>query len=159
MAMAVVIRPFKEEDQPIFERLNLDWIERYFVVEPSDRVQLGDPQSQIIDPGGAVLMAELNGEAVGTVGLVSGEARDSVELVKMAVREDCQGQGVGSALMESAIIIARGMGANRVWLETNSVLDQAVRLYKKFGFRVLSEGECVQTPYARCNCQMVKDLE
>ncbi|MEO0475172.1 MAG: GNAT family N-acetyltransferase [Planctomycetota bacterium] len=157
--MPAVIRPFKEEDQPIFERLNLDWIERYFVAEPSDRAQLGDPQSQIIDRGGSVLMADLDGATVGTVGLVSGENGDSVELVKMAVREDCQGQGVGSALMEAAISIARDMGASQVWLETNSVLDQAVRLYKKFGFRVLSEQECVQTPYARCNCQMVKDLE
>ena len=157
--MPVVVRPFRSEDQPVFARLNLDWIEEHFVVEPSDRAQLGDPQTHIIDPGGAVLMAEVGGEAVGTVGLVARDGHDAVELVKMAVREDCQGQSVGSALMEAAIAAAREMGARQIWLETNTVLDQAVRLYKKFGFRVLAEDECVQTPYERCNCQMVMEFE
>ena len=156
--MRVVVRPFRQGDQPVFERLNLGWIEKHFVVEPSDRVQLGDPQTHIIDPGGAVLMAEADGEIVGAVGLVARDVHASVELVKMAVREDCRGQGVGSALMEAAIAAARAMDANQVWLETNTVLDQAVRLYKKFGFRVLADDECAQTPYERCNCQMVMEL-
>ncbi|MEM9346472.1 MAG: GNAT family N-acetyltransferase [Planctomycetota bacterium] len=156
--MPVTIRPFKPGDQPVFERLNLDWIEQHFVVEPSDRMQLGDPQTQIIDPGGAVFMAEVDGDVVGTVGLVAQQGRDSVELIKMAVRDDARGQGVGSILMEAVIAQARQFGASQIWLETNTVLDQAVRLYKKFGFRVLADSECVQTPYERCNCQMVMEL-
>ena len=157
--MPVTVRPFRPEDQAVFERLNLDWIEQHFVVEASDRVQLGDPQTHIIDPGGAVLMAEADGEVVGTVGLVAQQGRDTVELVKMAVRADARGQGVGGALMQAAIDTASGMGASRVWLETNTVLGQAVRLYQKFGFRVLADDECVQTPYERCNCQMLMELE
>ncbi|MEM6504972.1 MAG: GNAT family N-acetyltransferase [Planctomycetota bacterium] len=157
--MPVTIRPFKPGDQPVFERLNLDWIEQHFVVEPSDRTQLGDPQTHIIDPGGVVFMAEVDGDVIGTVGLVAHQGHDAVELVKMAVRNDARGRGAGSALMEAVIQHARHLGASRIWLETNTVLDQAVRLYKKFGFRVLADNEYVQTPYARCNCQMVMDLK
>ncbi len=157
--MRVTIRSFTPADQPAFERLNLDWIEQHFVVEASDRVQLGDPQSQIIDRGGRVLMAEADGQVLGTVGLVVGEAPDTVELVKMAVRRDARGQGVGRALMDAALANARAMGAGTIWLETNTVLDRAVRLYQQAGFEVIPDDACLPTPYQRCNCQMRMQLD
>ncbi|MDH4261368.1 MAG: hypothetical protein OEW16_13840 [Gammaproteobacteria bacterium] len=38
-----LIVPFRRELAPAFQRLNLDWIERLFVVEEADRRVLGDP--------------------------------------------------------------------------------------------------------------------
>ena len=37
-----------------FARLNREWLEEYFHVESIDREMLSDPQSTIIDPGGAI---------------------------------------------------------------------------------------------------------
>lgn len=36
-----------------FGQLNREWLEKFFRVEPIDEEMLSDPQSTIIDPGGA----------------------------------------------------------------------------------------------------------
>ena len=37
-----------------FARLNIEWLERWFVVEPVDREVLSDPEVHILDDGGRV---------------------------------------------------------------------------------------------------------
>lgn len=154
----MIVRDFTHEDAAAFRDLNLAWVEQYFTVEDEDRAQLNDPQLHILDKGGAILMAELAGEAVGTVGLVPGHDADTLELIKMSARSDVKGQGIGRALMDAAIEKARVMGASKLWLETNTSLEAALALYRKSGFRELTGDELTPTPYDRCNCQMVLDL-
>lgn len=53
-----------------FRRLNCEWLDKYFHVEPIDREVLSDPQTSIIDHGGIILyLAISDGEAVETVAL------------------------------------------------------------------------------------------
>ena len=40
-----------------FARLNLEWLERWFTVEPGDREVLGDPEAHILAGGGRILFA------------------------------------------------------------------------------------------------------
>ena len=57
--------------------------------------------------------------------------------IGMAVRDDFQGQGVGSALMQTAVDIADNwLNILRLELEVYCDNEPAVRLYKKFGFEV-----------------------
>lgn len=154
----VIVRDYRSGDAAAFRDLNLAWIEQFFTVEPEDRAQLDDPQTHILDKGGAILIAELDGEAVGTAGLVPGHGDGVLELIKMSARSDVQGRGVGRALMDASIDKARAMGAARIWLETNTRLEAALALYRKAGFRELSGNELTPTPYDRCNCQMVLEL-
>ena len=86
------------------------------------------------------------------------EGRKWLEIVKMAAQKNLRGQGIGRAVLEALIDQGRKMGADAIWLETNSDLKAATRLYEKCGFRHLSEDELWPTPYARCNVQMVLDL-
>ena len=151
----MIIRDFTPDDAAAFRDLNLAWVEAYFTVEDEDRAQLNDPQTHILDKGGAILMAELNGEAVGTVGLVPGHGPGVLELIKMSARSDVKGQGIGRALLDAAIEKAQRMGATKIWLETNTKLDAALALYRKSGFRELTGDEVTPTPYDRCNCQML----
>ena len=155
---AVTVRAYRPEDANAFRDLNLAWVEAYFTVEAEDRAQLEDPKTHILDKGGAILIAELEGEAVGTVGLVPGHEAGVLELIKMSARSDVQGKGIGRALMDASIAEARQMGASKIWLETNTVLTAALALYRKSGFRELTGDEVTETPYDRCNCQMVLDL-
>lgn len=148
------IRDYRSEDAIAFRDLNLAWVEKFFTVEAEDRAQLEDPKTHILDKGGAILMAELDGEPVGTVGLVPGHDAGILELIKMSARSDIRGRGIGRALMDAAIVKARGLGASKIWLETNTVLDAALALYRNTGFRELSKDEVTETPYDRCNCQM-----
>lgn len=154
----VIVRDYRSEDADVFRDLNLAWVEEYFSVEPEDRAQLEDPQTHILEKGGAILIAEYDGEPVGTVGLVPGHGEGILELIKMSARTDVQGKGIGRALMEAAVSKSRQMGASKIWLETNTKLAAALALYRKAGFRELSGDEVTPTPYDRCNCQMLLDL-
>ena len=60
---------YSPADQPSFEKLNRDWIEKYFWMEPLDFHVLQHPDIHIISNGGCILMARYGGEIAGTVAL------------------------------------------------------------------------------------------
>jgi ribosomal protein S18 acetylase RimI-like enzyme len=147
----IVIRPFAPGDEAAFRDINLEWIERFFVVEQKDRDVLGNPRKYILDPGGAIFMALDGDQAVGAVALmVMGEG--SVELAKMGVRPAAQGRGAGRMLVAAVVDHARAMGMRRVYIETNSVLGPALKLYRDAGFVPLRER--IATPYQRADVQL-----
>ncbi len=157
-ASSTTIRLYRDDDAQAFHDLNMAWIEQYFEVETKDREMLSDPQGSILDEGGRILIAELNGEAVGTVALIPMEEPGVLELAKMAVREGLRGHGIGQAIMDAAKSEAKAMGATRIWIETHNSLDAAVKLYTSAGFRPLSGDDWQPTPYSRCNSQFMLDL-
>lgn len=138
-----------------FQALNTAWIEEYFQMEDADRRALGDPANSIIAPGGHILVALAGAEAIGVCALLRREDGAVYELAKMAVAARRQGQGVGEKLARAAIAWARGRGARRLYLESNTRLTPAIRLYRKLGF-VEVVGR--QSPYARSNIQMEMPL-
>ena len=146
----IKIIPFSPEYQADFKRLNIEWIEQYFVVEPHDVEQLDFPQDFILKNGGEILFAILDGEVVGTVGMAYLDEH-SFELAKMAVSPKHHGLGIGRLLGEAALDFARKKGAKRVWLESNRALIPAITMYEKLGFQ---EVDFVPTPYLRANIQM-----
>lgn len=125
--------PFESRFVADFERLNVEWLERYFQVEPIDAKVLSDPQAHIIAPGGEILMACLNGSVVGTCALKVLDARQ-VELTKMAVTATAQGAGIGRALLDAAINTFRRMPRDVLFLESHSSLLPALHLYESVGF-------------------------
>ncbi len=139
-----------------FEQLNRGWIERYFEMEPLDYLLLQNPETEIIEKGGAVLFAvTADGEVVGTVALK--KAGDGVfELSKMAVDEKKRGLGAGKALGLAALERAQKMGARRVVLYTNSALEPAINLYRKLGFR---DVPVTEKGYTRVDVKMEIDLK
>ena len=146
----VEIVDFRLEHADAFRRMNLDWINHYWEAEDADRLYLDHPQEKILDPGGAILMALYDGEAVGTVALIPKES-GAYELAKMAVDEHARGKGIGWRLGRAVLDRAREVGATRVYLESNTILEPAINLYEKLGFRPVEGGA---SPYDRCNIQM-----
>ena len=118
-----------------FARLNLEWLERWFTVEPIDREVLGDPERHILSPGGHILFAiDEQDRAVGTVALKQ-ESAGVFELTKMAVAPETRGSGVGRLLMEGAIDVFRRRSGRELFLESSSKLGPALALYESVGFR------------------------
>jgi len=148
------IVPYRSEHAAAFRDLNLDWIRKYFTVEPRDERDLGDPDTYIITPGGYIFMAELNDRAVGTCALMR-EDEGVFELAKMTVSESVRGLGVGRALGAATIAHARAIGARRVELFTNSSLAPAIALYRSLGFVDAPVGK---TDFVRADVHMVLDL-
>ena len=56
---------YTEDTKEYVKRLNYEWLEKYFVVEPNDVIQLADPQREIIDKEGQIFYAKHNGATVG----------------------------------------------------------------------------------------------
>lgn len=148
----VDIVDYDERYADAFARLNLEWLEKYFVVEPVDRDVLSNPRSTIIDRGGAVLYACTAGRAVGTVALKRSGDR-IFELTKMAVTENWQGRGIGRRLLGAAVARFQQMGGEILYLESNSALKTALALYESAGFR--HETPPKGSEYARADVYMV----
>ena len=151
----VTIEPYRKGLAPVFERLNREWIERLFRVEPADAEVLGDPERTILTPGGQIFFARLDGEIVGTAAALPHGA-GQFELAKMAVTPACQGRGIGALLGQAVIAFARSAGAERLFLLTNSRLTGAIRLYERLGFehRPLPP----ETGYTRADVYMERPL-
>jgi ribosomal-protein-alanine N-acetyltransferase len=59
---------------------------------------------------------------------------DEAELANIAVREDCRGRGVGSALLDRVLDEIRALQVDRVFLEVRMSNQRAHGLYLKRGF-------------------------
>lgn len=117
-----------------FARLNIDWLQRYFVVEGVDSEVLHDPETHILEPGGHILFAiDAKGRAIGTVALKH-EGEGVYELTKMAVEPGHQGAGIGRALMMAALEAYRSRAGRELFLESSSKLTPALTLYESVGF-------------------------
>jgi len=82
------------------------------------------------------LVAEVDGQVVGNLGLVRGEHhRSHVGHIGMMVHADYQGMGIGTALMEAVIDLAENwLGLTRLQLEVYPDNARAIGLYEKCGF-------------------------
>ena len=147
----VSIELFSSRYSHDFARLNYEWLEKYFVVEDYDRGILSNPRATIIDKGGQILFARIDETVVGTVALI--RRGDGVfELSKMAVTEDYKGMRIGQKLMYACIDYAGQHNVKRLFLDSNTSLTPAIRLYQKVGFKEIPVPE--DSPYDRCNIRM-----
>jgi DNA-binding MarR family transcriptional regulator/GNAT superfamily N-acetyltransferase len=147
---SVRIIDYQPRHQAAWESLNLIWISKDFEVEDIDRETLGKPQQYFLDGGGAVLLAEKDGEIIGTVALQP-FGGGSFELAKMTVAEKARGLKIGEKLGWAALERARKLGAKKVFLYSNTKAFQAINLYFKLGFKVVGLDS---QEFKRANIQM-----
>ena len=144
------------DDMSAFRTLNEEWISRHFVLERKDRDQLERPET-LLERGGHIYMATLNGQGVGCVALVP-MGNGVFELSKMAVSPEHRGYGIGRLVLQHAISEARRLGATSLFLGSNTKLASAVKLYESAGFQHLPEERIPQLGYSRANVFMELNL-
>jgi GNAT superfamily N-acetyltransferase len=85
-------------------------------------------------PNGALLLARnANATALGCVALRA--IGDGVcEMKRLYVRPDARGMGLGSALVGASIENAAALGYREMKLDTLAQLEDAIALYRRFGF-------------------------
>ncbi len=148
----VEIIPFSATLAAPIKTLNLEWLKKYFKVEPKDEIVLSDPQGQIIDKGGMIFYAKYKDEIVGTVSLIKIDDT-TFELSKMAVTDGLQGLGIGKKLVEHCLAFAKERNIQKLILYSNRKLEPAIHLYKKHGF---VEIELENGIYERADIKMEK---
>lgn len=129
---------------------------REYGLEPdlngTDR-DIADIEAHYIKRGGVFeLIEDAEGNLLGTVGLYPISA-ETVELRKMYFSKKLRGRGIGKKMLARMIEKARAAGFKKIYLETASVLKEAVRLYEKFGFHPTEEKHTL-----RCDAAFTLDI-
>ena len=148
MITAPIIRAATAADQDEIRALIFSILNEYDL-EPDPKVidrDLDDIEGFYKDGIFDVLVSD-DGGIIGTVALKPG--RDGAcELRKMYLKSKYRGRGYGKRLLNHAINGAKELGMTQIQLETAQVLEEAVELYKKFGFELShntrSESRCDQ---------------
>lgn len=153
MATPLEIVPYEPALREHFYRLNAQWLERYFRIEDIDRAVMGDPERYILQPGGAIFFARLGEDVIGTCALLQ-ESPGVFELTKMGVDETFRGLGAGKRLLGACIAEFYRRKAHTLFLESNSRLKSALRMYEKAGF-VLQSSPRDGSHYERADVYMI----
>jgi len=152
MGKPISIVPYSDVYATAFKSLNEEWISKYFKMEEMDRVSLNHPKEYILDKGGYIAIALLNDEAVGVCALIPSNRKEyDLELAKMGVSPKSQGKGIGKLLGQHIIEKAKSLGAKKLFLESNRILQPALHLYQKLGFKEIVGAS---SPYERSDIQM-----
>ncbi|SDR67274.1 Ribosomal protein S18 acetylase RimI [Christiangramia echinicola] len=146
---------WKPEYSEEFKNMNIHWLEEFFWVEPHDEEVLGDPKKHIIDPGGMIFFVKEIDEIIGCVALMKIE-NNIFELTKMAVKPKHRGKKIGQQLMQHTLDFARNEGWDRLIIYSNRKLENAIHLYRKYGFIEIPIEK--NNPYSRGDIKMVLNL-
>lgn len=134
-----------------FKDLNIEWLEKFFWVEPHDEEVLGKPEKYIIEPGGQIFFVKNNDQIISCVALM--KIDDGIfELTKMAVSPDHRGKQIGQKLMKFTINYAKDQDWQELIIYSSRKLENALHIYRKFGFIEIPIEE--NNPYARGDIKM-----
>jgi len=132
----IKIRPATNADCERVQNLVFGVLREYGLapdLEGTDR-DVADIEAHYIKRGGAFeLLEDARGNLLGTCGLYP-ISDETVELRKMYFSISLRGRGMGKKTLARMIEKARALGYKKIYLETASVLKEAVALYEKFGF-------------------------
>lgn len=139
--MEITVRRASNADSETIKTL-IFGVLREYGLEPDPHgtdADLADIEANYLKRGGLFeILEDENGKLLGTVGLYPLDA-ETVELRKMYFAPHLRGKGWGKKVLQNVIERARESGFKRIYLETNSVLKEAVGLYQKFGFESTAE--------------------
>lgn len=150
MNTSIDIIEYADEHAGIFRSLNLEWLEKYNLLESHDLMVINDPRGTILDRGGVIYLASTPKGIVGSAALMKAEDGE-YELAKMTVAKPWQGRGISKLLIEKCLDAARRLGAEKVTLFSNHQLRTALSLYEKYGFQHV---EVAGAPYETADVKM-----
>jgi ribosomal protein S18 acetylase RimI-like enzyme len=130
----LVIRPFEASDQAVVRRLILEGLGEHFgFIDETLNPDIDDITANYIIAGHVFVVVQDGNDIVGTGALVfRGEGIG--QMVRVSVRSDYRRKGIGKAIVEHLIEVARQRGVRRLIVETNSDWYDAIGLYKRLGF-------------------------
>ncbi|WP_436517462.1 N-acetyltransferase family protein [Ekhidna sp. To15] len=114
-------------------------------IDPLPRVYYDSFEKIDQDPNQHLVVAEENGEVIGTAQLsfipyltYQGGVRSQIEAVR--IKSSMRGKGIGEKLFKWMIEKAQSSGAHLIQLTTDKQRSDALRFYEKLGFKATHEG-------------------
>jgi GNAT superfamily N-acetyltransferase len=137
----LAIRPFGAHDQEAAKQLVIAGLgERWGWIDPTLNPDLNDIATSYA--AGLFLVGYWADALVATGALipeVTAEGLDALRVVRMSVRADLRGQGIGQRMLGALVDAARARGGSLLILETTSTWTDAVRFYTRAGFQFVEE--------------------
>lgn len=131
--MSAVLKP-----DTVFRPMQFEDLDRIMEIEPKiyshpwSRGNFADS----LHAGYSCWIYESQGDVVGYAVMMS--VLDEAHLLNISIAQDCQGRGMGRALLEHVIDIARRHGAQMMFLEVRPSNKNAITLYESIGFNEFS---------------------
>jgi putative acetyltransferase len=161
--VSVVIRKIQPKDNVAMAKIIRDSLTEFGANKPGT-VYYDDSTDHLFElfssPANSVyFIAENNDEVIGGAGIfpTEGLPEGTCELVKMYLRKDARGIGLGSTMIERCINTARELGYNKMYIESMPELKKALSVYEKFGFAYLN-GPLGNSGHTGCDRWMLKVL-
>lgn len=119
----------------------------------STDADLSDIEESYFKRGGMFeVIEDAEGRLLGTAGIYPLDA-ETCELRKMYFAQKLRGRGLGRHMLERMLNNARRLGFKRMRLETASVLEAAIRLYTRSGFKP------IETTHKSARCDQTYSLD
>ena len=104
-------------------------------------------------------VAEIGNNILGGGGIapLANYNKEVCELQKMYFSKEARGKGIGELLLNKCLETAKDLGFKQCYLETDSNMKKAQKLYVKKGFQYLKTS-LGNTGHHACGVWMIKDL-
>ncbi len=148
----VVVRDAKETDLVLIKSIRWEAYQEHESKVPAEHwavLSNSFDQDYSLTEGVQQMVAEVDGEVVGTVVLFPGKmvaykdltskALEYPELRMLAVSSNCRGKGVAKALVQECIHRSKKQGYHAMGLHTADFMENAIHLYKSLGFQRMKE--------------------
>lgn len=109
-------------------------------------------------PEGALVLGYFNDIPVGCVGIRKWDGKIA-ELKRLYVNPQYRGYGIGSKLLEHAIVLANQLKYQKIRLDTLETMNEAIRLYRSFGFYIIDPYRFNPEPAVYMEKDLEKDVD
>lgn len=127
---------YEDRYHQAFRAINVEWLNRYNLMETHDIEVLDNPRKYVINKGGVIYLARYEDQIVGSAALIK-EHDNVYELAKMGVSAEFRQRGISKLLLETCLNKAKELKATKVMLFSNHQLKAALSLYEKYGFEYI----------------------
>lgn len=158
----LILRSIQPEDNPVMATIIRDALTEFGANKPGTvyyDVSTDHLYELFQQEGATYFIAVMDGEIAGAGGIYpsAGLPEQTCELVKMYLKKNARGKGIGKALMDKCLSFAKEQGYTAVYIETLPELKSALGLYERFGFEYLTQ-PLGNTGHFGCDVWMLKQL-
>lgn len=113
-----------------------EWM-NYELCFDSFEKEMADLPGEYAPPDGALLVAVVDGKIAGCIALRK-YGDKTCEMKRLWVKKEYRNLKIGYQLINETIKIAKSSNYKEMVLETTEIMEKALSIYKRFGFKVVS---------------------